>query len=63
MAKVLKGIDSKIIDMVTAKERPISITVEGLLGRPLNDVEKSFFLLICMSKAVYKYRDQDREYQ
>lgn len=42
MAKVLKGIDSKIIDMVTAKERPISITVEGLLGRPLNDVEKKF---------------------
>jgi len=39
---VLKGIDSKIIDMVTAKERPISITVEGLLGRPLNDVEKKF---------------------
>ena len=32
---MLKGIDSKIIDMVTAKERPISITVEGLLGRPL----------------------------
>ena len=62
MAKVLKGIDSKIIDMVTAKERPISITVEGLLGRPLNDVEKSF-LLLCMSKAVYKYRYQDREYQ
>lgn len=39
---MLKGIDSKIIDMVTAKERPISITVEGLLGRPLNDVEKKF---------------------
>ena len=37
---MLKGIDSKIIDMVTAKERPISITVEGLLGRSLNDVEK-----------------------
>jgi DNA processing protein len=42
VAKVLKGIDSKIIDMVTAKERPISITVEGFLGRPLNDVEKKF---------------------
>ena len=39
---MLKGIDSKIIDIVTAKERPISITVEGLLGRPLNDVEKKF---------------------
>jgi len=42
VAKVLKGIDSKIIDMVTDKERTISITVEGLLGRPLNDVEKKF---------------------